>query len=220
MILRVLDAGCVAYGEARAMQESLAALRGTGDIPDTLMLVEHPPTITLGRGADLSHLLLEPAALRARGIEVVETDRGGDVTYHGPGQLVGYPIMDLKAPPHSPDLHRYLRQLEELLIRALAEFEVPAGRFPGYTGVWTRDDNRPAKIAAIGVRVSRWITQHGFALNVCTDMRDFETIVPCGIRDHGVTSMSNRLGRPLAVDEVKPAVARCAAAVFGHATVE
>lgn len=194
--------GRVEYREAWDLQDRLAAQRLAGEIPDTLLLLEHPPTLTLGRGADAANIVADSDRLERMGIAVVETNRGGDVTYHGPGQLVGYPILNLNEYPHKPDLHRYLRQLEETLIVTLAEYGVTAGRFPGYTGVWTGLDGPCAeKVAAIGIRTSRWITQHGFALNVCTDLSHFDLIVPCGIRDYGVTSLTKLIERDISVTE-------------------
>ena len=214
-ILRVIELGCVRYREARELMDRFAADRLAGSIPDSLLLLEHPPTITLGRGADRNHLLASERELTDLGCDVVETDRGGDVTYHGPGQLVGYPILDLKASPHRPDLHWYLRQIETALIAALDEFGIPADRFQNHTGVWTSVGGpSPEKIAAIGIRVSRWITQHGFALNVSTRLEDFKTIVPCGIKDFGVTSMAATLGRQIEVETVKPIVASSFARTF------
>jgi len=175
--------GVVPYGEALELQRALAEDRIAGRIPDTLLLLEHPPVITLGRGWKQSSLPLDPDALRRRGIEVFEIERGGDVTYHGPGQLVGYPIIDLQQ--HKPDLHWYLRQLEAALIGALAAFGIAAERSTGYTGVWTNG----RKIASIGVHVKRWVTWHGFALNVTTDLSPFSLIVPCGIPDVVMTSV-------------------------------
>lgn len=218
---RVAWLGTVGYVEALAIQRRLAAERLDNTVPDTLLLLEHPPTITLGRAADRANVLLDANGLRERGVEVVETDRGGDVTYHGPGQLVGYPILDLSEPPHVPDLHRYLRSLEQTVIGAIGECGVVGGRYPVNTGVWTGlDTGRPKKIAAIGIRVSRWITQHGFALNVDPDISAFEWIVPCGIRDYGVTSMARTLGRPIAVGEVCDAVIRSFETVFGVRCIE
>jgi lipoyl(octanoyl) transferase len=189
--------------------------RRAGMIPDTLLLLEHPPTITLGRGADRAHVLASADQLDEQGIERVDTDRGGDVTYHGPGQLVGYPILDLQQPPHRPDLHGYLRRLEETLIRALGECGIAGDRFSTYTGVWIVPPAAPPKkIAAIGIRISRWITRHGFALNVCPNLEHFASIVPCGIHDYGVTSMSRVLGRSVTVSEVTPAVIQAFAEVF------
>jgi lipoyl(octanoyl) transferase len=203
------------YCEVWEMQKELAAQRLAGEIPDTLLLLEHPPTLTLGRAANPAHILAGPETLEKENITVVESDRGGDITYHGPGQLVGYPIFNLQAAPHTPDLHAYLRQIEEALIRALATFGILAGRFPGYTGVWTGlDTPHPEKIAAIGIRASRWITMHGFALNVCPNLAHFELIVPCGIQEYGVTSLSCLLAREITVEEVKPAVIDAFAEVF------
>jgi lipoyl(octanoyl) transferase len=180
--LDVVRAGRVPYGTALAWQRRLAADRIAGRQPhDLLLLVEHPPVITLGRSARGAHVL------RPAGVEVVEVERGGDVTYHGPGQLVGYPILDLAA--QRPDLHWYLRTLEEALIRGLARLGIPADRRAGFTGVWTR--NR--KIASIGVHVKQWVTWHGFALNVTTDLAAFERIVPCGITGVEMTSVAREL---------------------------
>jgi lipoyl(octanoyl) transferase len=167
----------------------LVADRQAGRIDDTLLLVEHPPVLTVGVRGDggRSHILATAATLSARGMQVYETGRGGDVTYHGPGQVVGYPIVDLK--PDRCDVHRYVRDLEEVLIRVAADLGIETGRVPGLTGVWAGRE----KLAAIGVRISRWVTSHGFALNVTTDLRDFDLIVPCGIADRGVTSLE-RLG--------------------------
>jgi lipoate-protein ligase B len=182
--LDVRHLGVVPYGEALELQRALAEDRIAGRIPDSLLLLEHPPVITLGRGWKQSSLPIDPDALRRRGIEVFEIERGGDVTYHGPGQLVGYPIIDLQQ--HRPDLHWYLRQLETVLIGALAAFGIAAERSTGHTGVWTSG----RKIASIGVHVKRWVTWHGFALNVTTDLSPFSLIVPCGIPDVVMTSIA------------------------------
>jgi lipoate-protein ligase B len=177
-VLEVVEAGRLPYGEALAWQRQLADDRIARRLPhDLLLLLEHPPVITLGRTALGAHVL------RPDGVEVVEVERGGDVTYHGPGQLVGYPIVDLDG--LTPDLHWYLRTLEEALITGLAELGVAAERRPGYTGVWTRG----RKIASIGVHVKRWVTWHGFALNVTTDLAAFDRIVPCGIAGVRMTSV-------------------------------
>ena len=158
-------------------------------MPDTLLLLEHPPTITLGRGSHEADLLTDEASLRARGIGVERVDRGGEVSYHGPGQLVGYPILDLRG--HGQDLHRYLRDLEEVLIRTLGVWGLEGKRVPGRTGVWVQD----RKIAAIGIKVSRWVSMHGWALNITTDLTPFrEDFVPCGIRDRDVISLAELLG--------------------------
>jgi lipoyl(octanoyl) transferase len=209
--LEVRRLGTMPYGDALALQHALVAARRDGTIPDTLILLEHPHVITLGSDGHAEHVLADEQERRLLGIELFETGRGGDVTYHGPGQLVGYPILDLK--PDRKDLHRYLRDLESVLIDALAEFGVRAGRREGLTGVWTE----AGKIAAIGVRVSSgWITSHGFALNVRTDLRYFDWVVPCGIEGEAVTSMSRELGRIVDLDEVADAVAGAFAAHFGR----
>ncbi|HEU0298771.1 MAG TPA: lipoyl(octanoyl) transferase LipB [Longimicrobium sp.] len=207
--MQVRRLGLISYGDALALQERLVAQRRAGEIPDTLLLLEHPHVITLGSGSHDEHVLVTPEERAARGIELFDTGRGGDVTYHGPGQLVGYPIFDLK--PDRQDLHRYLRDIEEALIGVLADFGLRGGRSPGLTGVWV--DGR--KLGAIGVRVSSgWITSHGFALNVTTDLSFFGTIVPCGIRDHGVGSLSSELGRPVEMAEVEASAVRWFERVF------
>jgi lipoyl(octanoyl) transferase len=200
--------GRVGYDRAWALQRELVAARFAGYAPDTLLLLEHPPVITLGRSGQAAHLLGSEEELARRGIEFVATDRGGDITFHGPGQIVGYSIVDLAA--RGRDLHRYLRDLEEVLIHALAEFGIVAGRVQGLTGVWVGD----AKVAAIGIRVSRWVTHHGFALNVDTDLTYFDLIVPCGIPDRRVTSMEALLGRAVDRNEVEDALGRAFEAVF------
>jgi len=179
----------VPYREALALQRALVEDRRAERIGDLLLLVEHPHVLTLGVRGDVgrSHLLATSGTLSARGIEVLETGRGGDITYHGPGQIVGYPILNLQ--PDRADVHRYVRDLEEVLIRVAADCGVAAGRVAGLTGVWVGKE----KLAAIGVRISRWITSHGFALNVTTDLDYFNLIVPCGVADRGVTSLA-RLG--------------------------
>ena len=205
--------GLVPYLQALDLQADLVTARRAGEISDTLLLLEHPHVVTLGSGTHDANLLLSPAALDARGIELFETGRGGDVTYHGPGQLVGYPILDLK--PDRCDLHRYLRDLESVLIATLADFGIAAGRKEGLTGVWTED----RKIAAIGVRVSSgWITSHGFALNVSTDLRYFDVIVPCGIRDYAVGSIEEELGTPVAMEIVQDAVAEHFTELFSRSS--
>ena len=187
------------YTEALALQRSLVEERRAGRIGDTLLLLEHPHVLTLGVRGDggRSHVLATDEALASRGIEVHETGRGGDITYHGPGQLVGYPIVDLN--PDRRDVHRYVRDLETVLIRTAADYGIEAGRVEGLTGVWVGDD----KLAAIGVRIARWITSHGFALNVSTDLDQFNLIVPCGISDRGVTSLARLLRRPVSMAEVE-----------------
>ncbi len=193
--------GIVPYREAWGLQQELGEARRSGTIPDTLLLLEHPHTYTIGRRGTRNHVFLTDAELTARGITCLEVDRGGDVTYHGPGQLVGYPILDLGP---RPDVGDYLRSLEGILIEAIGDFGIGAERLPGYTGVWI--GNR--KIAAIGVKVARGITTHGFALNVATDLSLFTHILPCGILDKGVTSMALELGMAPPMAEVEEAVAR------------
>ncbi len=184
-VLDVIRAGRVPYAEALAWQRDLAQARIERRLPhDVLLLLEHPPVITLGRTAHAEYVV------RPAGVPVVEVERGGDVTYHGPGQLVGYPIIDLTG--HRQDLHWYLRTLEDALIRALAKLELPVERNPAYTGVWTRGGGR--KIASIGVHVKQWVTWHGFALNVTTDLSYFDLIVPCGIHGVEMTSVERETG--------------------------
>lgn len=209
--LWVVDLGLRPYAEALELQRVVARARINGDVDqDVLLLVEHPPVITLGRSSKDAHLLANREQLRTRGVEVFEVERGGDVTFHGPGQLVGYPIIDLKR--HKQDLHWYLRQVEELLIRALAEFGVQGERVAKYTGVWTK--NR--KIASIGVHARDWVTWHGFALNVGTQLSYFDLIVPCGIPEVTMTSLQRELGgRDVGVGETGRAVAVAAASVLG-----
>jgi len=206
--------GRVDYGEALELQKSLVEDRRAGRIGDTLLLLEHPPVLTLGvktRGKS-TNIVASPEQLAHAGVAVYETGRGGDVTYHGPGQLIGYPIFDLN--PDRRDVHRYVRDLEEALMVALRAFGIEGGRVAGLTGVWVGAAGREEKIAAIGVRISRWITSHGFALNVSTHLDHFSLIVPCGIRDRGVTSIERVLGRSVAMTEVETAVVEGMGAVF------
>ena len=208
--LEVRDLGLIPYAEALALQSDLVARRRTGDIPDQLLLLQHPHIITLGTGSSRAHVLADEARRRNLGIDLVDVGRGGDVTYHGPGQLVGYPILDLK--PDRKDVHRYLRDLETVLVRTLDEIGIRGEPVPDLTGVWV--DGR--KIAAIGVRVSSgWITSHGFALNVSNDLSYFDTIVPCGIQDVSVTSVSQELGRKVGVTELVGGVTQAFGEVFG-----
>jgi lipoyl(octanoyl) transferase len=194
--------GTIGYQAALDLQKALVEERKAGRIPDQLLLLEHPPVITLGaRNRNASSNVLETQeSLALKGVELFETGRGGDVTYHGPGQLVGYPILEL--PADRRDVHRYVRDLEEVLIQAVSDFGITASRIPGLTGIWVGDQ----KLAAIGVRISRWVTSHGFALNVNTDLSHFGLIVPCGITDKEVTSMQRLLGRPVPMAEVAEAV--------------
>jgi lipoyl(octanoyl) transferase len=202
--------GTVPYGIALELQRDLARRRITGEIDeDVLLLLEHPPVVTLGRTAKEAHLIASPDHLRARGIDVFEVERGGDVTFHGPGQLVGYPIIDLKR--HRRDLHWYLRQVEEALIVALAQVGIGGTREARYTGVWTGG----RKIASIGVHARDWVTWHGFALNVTTELSFFDLIVPCGIPAVQMTSVARELGRDVAMDDVATLVADAFGQVFG-----
>ncbi|MFN2383528.1 MAG: lipoyl(octanoyl) transferase LipB [Gemmatimonadota bacterium] len=200
--------GEVPYRDARELQRQLVVERAAGRIPDTLLFLTHPPVITLGRRASRAHLLASGTELERRGVEVIETDRGGDITFHGPGQLIGYPIIDLTA--RGRDLHRYLRDVEGVLIRALAGFGLTGERQPGCTGVWVGGE----KVAAIGVRVARWVACHGFALNIETDLSYFDLIVPCGLAGRRVTSLAALLGRAPAMDSVQAAVASAWAEEF------
>jgi lipoyl(octanoyl) transferase len=212
--VEVKTPGLLPYEEALDLQQDLVARRRAGDIPDQLLLLQHPHVITLGSSSKEENILLSPEELRARSIQLHRAGRGGDVTYHGPGQLVGYPILDLN--PDRRDLHAYLRDLEEVLIRALEEFEISGHREEGYTGVWVPE----GKVAAIGVRVSSgWITSHGFSLNVNPDPVYFSTIIPCGIEDRPVASMRDLLGWELTVEEVIPAVAEAFCSVFHRVCV-
>jgi lipoyl(octanoyl) transferase len=213
--LTVADLGLVPYGEALELQRRLADERIAGRIGDLLLLLEHPPVVTLGRGARETSLPVPVELLRDRGIPVFEIERGGDVTYHGPGQLVGYPIFDLRQ--HREDLHWFLRQLEETLIGALASLGVAAERNAGYTGVWTGG----RKIASIGIHVRQWVTWHGFALNVTTDLAPFQLIVPCGIPDVVMTSVEREAAHvPDLPAAVREAVVRSFVRVFGYEHAE
>ena len=208
--LEIRRLGLIAYQDALALQRTLVEERRAGRVPDLLLLLQHPPVITVGVRGDggRSHIVADPRQLAALGIDVSETGRGGDVTYHGPGQVVGYPILDLR--PDRCDVHRYVRDVEEVMIRACADYGVTAGRIDGLTGAWVGKD----KIGAIGVRISRWITSHGFAFNVNTDLDYFQLIVPCGIADKGVTSLRRTLGHAVAIEQVEDALVRHFSAVF------
>ena len=214
-ILEVHWLGTVPYAEGVDLQKRLVEQRKLDAIPDRLLLLEHPSVITLGVKTrdDRTHIVATAQTLEDEGVEVVESGRGGDVTYHGPGQLVGYPILDLR--PDRCDVHRYVRDLEEMLIQAVGKLDVVAERMPGLTGVWVNDK----KLAAIGVRIARWITSHGFALNVTTKLEHFDLIVPCGITDRGVTSLEHLTGRHIDTVSLIPAITDAFATVFDRAVV-
>ena len=206
--------GVVGYAETVEFQRALVAQRTAGEIDDTLLLLQHPHLLTLGvkAGESRQHVIATPERLAELGVETHESGRGGDVTYHGPGQIVGYPILNLK--PDRCDVHRYVRDLEEVMIRVAAEYGQRAGRINGVTGAWVGSE----KIGAIGVRIQRWVTSHGFAFNVNTDIDFFRLIVPCGISDHGVTSLQRLTGRAIPIPEVEDHVVRHFCAVFDRET--
>ena len=209
--LEVLDVGVLGYADALELQEELVRKRRAGEVPDTLILVEHPHVLTMGSSTDTAHILVDEAERDRLGIELHAAGRGGDVTYHGPGQLVAYPILDLK--PDRKDLHRYLRDLEHVLMRVSDSYGVSAQRSEDGTGVWTET----GKLAAIGIRVSSgWITSHGIALNVRTALEYFDTIVPCGIADRGVTSLERELGHAPDAAQVRNRFVEHFCAVFEH----
>ena len=239
-MISVLQLGRIDYAAGLRVQQELVGRRKAGEIGDVLLLLEHTPVITLGRNANAANILLPPEQLALRGVEVYECDRGGDVTFHGPGQLVGYPIFDLRGYA-TPDGKRktlgaidYVRRLEEVLMRTCADFSISTKRVPGLTGVWTNDvgpglrpgqdgsETRPhteSKIAAIGVHISRFVTSHGFALNVNMDLSYFDLIVPCGIASKPVTSMRKELGRELDLTTVADSVSRSFGVVFASEKV-
>lgn len=211
--MRPLDVrrlGLIDYDSALRLQRERVEERKADRVPDLLLLLQHPRVITLGVKGDggRSHIVATPERLDELGVAVAEAGRGGDVTFHGPGQVVGYPIIDLK--PDRCDVHRYVRDIEEVMIRVCADYGLQAGRIAGLTGTWIG----PEKIGAIGVRISRWVTSHGFAFNVTTDLDAFRLIVPCGIADRGVTSLQKALGRPVAIEEVEEKLVRHFADVF------
>jgi lipoyl(octanoyl) transferase len=212
MICQVELPGVVDYEESLRLQHERVIARKAGDIADTLLLLEHPPVYTLGRNANRENILFSPDRLRRLGAQVFETDRGGDITFHGPGQLVGYPIFDLTR--HRRDLAWYMHSLEEVFIRVAGDFGIGAERIDGARGVWVGND----KLVAMGVHVSRWVTSHGFAFNVNTDLRFFDWIVPCGLHGKGVTSLQKLLGRTVSMDVVIECVIRHFGTVFGLET--
>jgi lipoyl(octanoyl) transferase len=213
----IVDLGWIGYAEAWALQKRMVAARKAGAIEDVLLLCEHPHVITLGRNGKREHLLASQSVLRQKGVEFCETDRGGDITYHGPGQIVGYPILDLGAIRR--DVHWYVRMLEEVMIRTTAEFGIVAERVAGKTGIWVRgggaDSGAEEKLGAIGVHISRWVTSHGFAYNVATDLRYFDLIVPCGIAERKATSLEKLLGRSVGKREAAAVMTEKFGEVFG-----
>jgi lipoyl(octanoyl) transferase len=244
-LISIIQLGTIDYATGLRLQQQLVSLRKEGQIGDVLLLLEHSPVITLGRNAKAANVIASPDFLAQRGVELFECDRGGDVTFHGPGQIVGYPIFDLRGHA-TPDGKRntlgvieFVRRLEEVLIRTCTDFAIPTKRLPGLTGVWTdassgddhvgtaasavrrgearcREESAEAKIAAIGVHISRFVTSHGFALNVNTDLSYFNLIVPCGITTKPVTSMQQELGKPLDLNTVAESISRNFGAVFSR----
>jgi len=202
----IVDFRLIGYAEADALQKRVVAARKAGAMEDVLLLCEHPHVITLGRSGKREHLLASEHVLRQKGVEFYATDRGGDITYHGPGQIVGYPILNLGAIRR--DVVWYVRILEEAMIRATSAFGIAAQRVAGKTGIWVRAGDSEEKLAAIGVHISRWVTSHGFAYNVSTDLRNFDLIVPCGIADRKATSLEKLLGRHVDEKEVAPRIAK------------
>jgi lipoyl(octanoyl) transferase len=209
----IVELGLIGYSDAWALQKRLVSTRKANAVEDVLLLCEHPHVITLGRNGKREHLLASEHVLKQKGIELHATDRGGDITYHGPGQIIGYPILNLGAIRR--DVVWYVRMLEEAMIRATAEFGVSAGRLEGKTGIWVRTATTEEKLAAIGVHISRWVTSHGFAFNVSTDLRFFDLIVPCGIADRQATSLEKILGRSFERKEVAPQLVKHFGEVFG-----
>jgi len=205
--LLITDLGLLSWSDAYALQRRIVAARKAGAIDDVLLFCEHPHVLTLGRNASQKNLLASENVLRQKNVELRETNRGGDITYHGPGQIVGYPILNLDIIRR--DVHWYVRTLEEVMIRASADFGITAFRIPGKTGIWVQPPgNVPEeKLAAIGVHISRWVTSHGFAFNVSTDLRYFDLIIPCGIADRKATSLEKLLHRNVTLEEVKPRLA-------------
>lgn len=208
-VVNVVNLGLTDYKFAWDLQRGIFDLRAEGKISDVLLLTEHKDVYTLGKSSDVHHLLAGEEELQTSGVEVFHVDRGGDVTYHGPGQLVGYPIIDLTG--YYRDIHRYLRAVEEVIIQTLTEYGIHSRRAEKYTGVWVGND----KIAAIGVKVSRWITMHGFALNVNTDLSYFDRIIPCGIFHKGITSLERLLGKKISLNEISSVLAQKFGEVFG-----
>ena len=213
-----VDLRLIPYAEAYALQKRIVAARKLGAIEDVILFCEHPHVITQGRNGKREHLLASENVLRQKGVEFFETSRGGDVTYHGPGQIVAYPILNLGAIRR--DVVWYVRQLEEAMIRATAEFGITAEREAGKTGIWVGEGKSSGKLGAIGVHISRWVTSHGLAYNVSTDLRNFELIVPCGIADRKATSLEKLLQRQVDLNEARPKLAKHLGEVFGLAVKE
>jgi lipoyl(octanoyl) transferase len=219
-MISLLQLGTIDYGTGLRLQQRLVELRKDGRIGDVLLLLEHTPVITLGRNAKAANVVASPEKLAERGVEIFECDRGGDVTFHGPGQLVGYPIFDLRGFPSTDEKRKtmgvieYVRRLEEVLIRTCADFGIETKRIPSLTGVWTEGSQAEAKVAALGVHISRGVTSHGFAINVNTDLTFFDLIVPCGITDKPVTSMQKELGREVPIQGVVHSISRNFGQVF------
>lgn len=219
-MISLLQLGTIDYGTGLRLQQRLVELRKDGRIGDVLLLLEHTPVITLGRNAKAANVVASPEKFAERGVEIFECDRGGDVTFHGPGQLVGYPIFDLRGFPSMDEKRKtlgvieYVRRLEEVLIRTCADFGIETKRIPSLAGVWTGGAQAEAKIAALGVHISRGVTSHGFALNVNTDLTFFDLIVPCGITDKPVTSMQKELGREVPTQGVVHSISRNFGQVF------
>src|SRR5579862_2505158 len=199
--LKIVDLGLIPYSAWLDAQQQIVAARKAGETEDVLVFCEHPHVITLGRSANRSNLLASEHVLKQKGVQLFETNRGGDITYHGPGQVVGYPILNLDAIRR--DVHWYVRSLEEVMIRAAADFGVEAFRVSGKTGIWVRHGESEEKLAAIGVHISRWVTSHGFAFNVATDLRYFDLIIPCGIVDRRATSLEKLLARAVGTEETR-----------------
>jgi lipoyl(octanoyl) transferase len=209
----MIDLGLIGYAEAWALQKRIVAARKAAAVEDVLLVCEHSHVITQGRNGKREHLLASEHVLRQKGVEYYETSRGGDITYHGPGQIVGYPILNLGAIRR--DVVWYVRMLEVAMIRATSEFGITAERVAGKTGIWVKSGDTEEKLAAIGVHISRWVTSHGFAYNVSTDLRFFDLIVPCGIADSKATSLEKLLGRSIEQEEVAPRIARHLGELFG-----
>ena len=210
--LLIADLGLISWADAYALQQRIVAARKSGEIGDVFLLCEHPHVITLGRNANRANLLASEHVLRQKGVELHATNRGGDITYHGPGQIVSYPILNLNNIKR--DVGWYVRTLEEIMIRASADFDLNAFRVPGKTGIWVKAGDTEEKLAAIGVHISRWVTSHGFAYNVSTDLRYFDLIVPCGIADRKATSLEKLLSRRVPLDAVKPRLIQHLAELF------